>query len=124
MPFDKSSAASYADDHAQSHSTGNCAKYVRKAIESGGISLHHAHYAKDYGPLLEAVGFRQAIGDPQTGDVIVIQPAPGNPSGHMAIFDGSVWESDFKQTPHGSQGFYPGPSYRQSQPAYKIYRYN
>ncbi|WP_434114363.1 CHAP domain-containing protein [Paraburkholderia caffeinilytica] len=92
---------------------------MRKAIESGGISLHHAHYAKDYGPLLEAVSFRQA-----TGDVIVIQPAPGNPSGHMAIFDGSIWVSDFKQTHPGQQSFYPGPSYRQSQPTYKIYRYN
>lgn len=68
---------------------------MRKAIESGRISLHHAHYAK--GPLLEAVGFRQATGELQTYDVIVIQPVPG--SGHMAIFDGSVWVSDFKRCP-------------------------
>jgi glyoxylase-like metal-dependent hydrolase (beta-lactamase superfamily II) len=124
MPFDKSSAATYADNHAESHSTHNCAKYVRKAIEWGGILLRPTHYAKDYGPLLEAAGFRQTIGDPQQGDVIVIQPAPGHPAGHMAIFDGSIWVSDFKQTHAGRQGFYPGPAYRQSQPAYKIYRYN
>ncbi|WP_421379138.1 CHAP domain-containing protein [Paraburkholderia sp. DD10] len=124
MPFDKSVAASYADDHAQSHSTGNCARYVRKAIEAGGLSLHHAHFAKDYGPLLQAVGFRETTGSPQKGDVVVIQPAPGHPAGHMAIFDGSIWVSDFKQTHSGAQGFYPGTAYRQAQPPHKTYRYN
>jgi hypothetical protein len=61
-------------------SSGNCARYVRKAIEWGGISSHHAHYAKDYGPLLEAVGFRQSTAEPQKGDVVVIQPAHGHPA--------------------------------------------
>jgi len=124
MPFNKSSAATYAYEHAELHSTQNCARYVRKALEWGGISLRHTHFAKDYGPLLESAGFRQATGAAQKGDVIVIQPAPGHPAGHMAIFDGSIWVSDFKQTYPGPQSFYPGPAYREAQPTYKIYRYN
>jgi hypothetical protein len=124
MPFDKSAAAQYADTHAESQSTANCARYVRQAVEAGGISLHHTHWAKDYGPLLVAMGFRETSLSPEQGDVVVIQPAPGHPAGHMAIFDGSIWVSDFKQTHPGPQGFYPGPAYRQAHPAYKTYRYN
>jgi len=124
MPFSAVSAANYADSHAGKHSTGNCARYVRKAIEWGGVSLAQTHYARDYGPILESAGFRHVTGAPQRGDVIVIQPAPGHPDGHMAIFDGSIWISDFKQTHPGPQGFYPGQAYRHAQPSYKVYRHN
>lgn len=111
------------DSHAASHSTGNCAKYVRRAIEKGGIVLQHTFYARNYGPILEQAGFYRILGTPQKGDVVVIQPAPGHPDGHMAIFDGSIWVSDFKQRP-GPQGFYPGEDYRVAQPPYKIYRHD
>ncbi len=50
--------------------------------------------------MLRSAGFT-AIGTyemPREGDVIIIQPyAGGNPSGHMAIYDGAEWYSDFKQ---------------------------
>ncbi|QAU23552.1 CHAP domain-containing protein [Dyella sp. M7H15-1] len=120
MPYDGASAASYADSHAQPDSTGECAKYVRRAIEWGGISLPRTRYAKDYGPILKAAGFRAALGAPRKGDVIVIQPAPGHPAGHMAIYDGAHWISDFKQR----HGFYPDPAYRNAQPSYEIYRHD
>lgn len=120
MPFDGKSAANYAESHAEIFSRGRCAQYVRRAIEWGGISLPHTHSAKDYGHILESGGFQTVSGTPQKGDVIVIQPAPGHPDGHMAIYDGEHWISDFKQL----HGFYPGPAYRSAQPSYKIYRHN
>ena len=123
MPYDGNRAANYADSHAQPNSTGNCAKYVRKALEWGGAELGRTHYAKDYGPVLEEAGFQVIQTPPRKGDVVVIQPAPGHPSGHMAIYNGTVWVSDFPQNA-GPQGFYPGPAYRTAQPAYRIYRHD
>jgi hypothetical protein len=123
MPYDGKSAASFADSHAEAASTQNCARYVRRAIEWGGISLPHTHDAKDYGRILEATGFYEVHGAPQRGDIAVIQGFSGHPQGHMAIFDGTIWVSDFKQRA-GPQGFYPGPEYRSAQPPYKIYRHD
>lgn len=117
--YSEAAAAHYARNQAAPSSLGRCAEYVRKAIEWGGISLQRTSSAKDYGPHLEAAGFHEAFGSARKGDVIVIQPAPGHPHGHMAIYDGSHWISDFKQL----HGFYPGPAYRNARPAYKIYRY-
>ncbi|MBP5132993.1 CHAP domain-containing protein, partial [Pseudomonas protegens] len=56
---------------------------------------------------------------PAAGDVVIIQPIAGHPHGHMAMFNGTLWVSDFKQL----HGFYPGHSYRVHKPAYKIYRH-
>ena len=120
MPYDRLGAANYARSHAEQDSKGECAKYVRLAIQWGGIRVAPTGSAKNYGTNLEAAGFRVTTGAAQKGDVIVIQPAPGHPEGHMAIYDGDHWISDFVQM----HGFYPGPAYRNSQPAYKIYRHN
>ena len=122
MSFDKMAATHYADSHAHRHSTGNCARYVRRAIERGGITLTTTHSAKNYGPILEATGFAQATGVAQRGDVAVIQSIPGHPDGHMAIYDGDNWISDFRQR-GGAYGFYPGPAYRTLRPSYRIYRH-
>jgi len=119
MPWDKNAAVTHADSHARRHSTGNCARYVREAIDAGGVVLGHTHYAKNYGPVLAASGFQPIHGVPQKGDVVVIQPAPGHPAGHMAIFDGANWVSDFRQL----HGLYPGPAYRSARPAYIVYRH-
>ncbi len=56
---------------------------------------------------------------PETGDVVIMQPfVGGRPEGHMAMYDGSVWISDFKQ-----RGIWPGTGYRLYKPNYVIYRY-
>lgn len=121
MIYDAAAAADYADRSAEPHSRGRCAEYVRKAIKGGGITMAHTHWAKDYGPVLKLAGFYEVIGGlPKKGDVVVIQPAPGHPAGHMAIYDGTRWVSDFKQL----HGLYPGPAYRSAQPSYTIYRHS
>jgi glyoxylase-like metal-dependent hydrolase (beta-lactamase superfamily II) len=113
-----------AVDYAQKHEVGGfgkgqCAEHVRQAIQAGGITLNRHLYAKDYGKSLEFAGFQAVQGAPIKGDVVVIQPAPGHPDGHMAIFDGTHWVSDFIQI----HGLYPGPSYRNAKPKYIIYRH-
>ncbi|MDN4235656.1 NlpC/P60 family protein, partial [Citrobacter freundii] len=110
MSWNKTTAVNHAKSHAGSHSQGRCAEFTRKAIQSGGISLGNTYHAKDYGPLLKNAGF-SPIGtfeQPRAGDVVVIQPYEGgNPSGHMAIFDGQAWYSDFRQ-----RDMWAGPGYR------------
>lgn len=122
MSWKKDVALSYLRSHALGRSHSECAKFTREAIEAGGIRLERTHHAKDYGPLLERAGFHEVPpGSTQlSGDVAVIQPyVGGNPSGHMTMYDGTQWISDFRQ-----RSMYPGPGYRASHPSFKIYRMN
>lgn len=119
--WSKNNAVSYLKSHAQPGSTNNCAKYVRLAIQAGGVNVPHTLSAKDYGAKLEIVGFQAvpATTPLQPGDVAIIQPIPGHPHGHMAMYDGKIWISDFRQL----HGFYPGQSYRAIRPPYQFYRH-
>ncbi len=121
MPYNASVASTYARIHARLTSIGRCAEYVRRAIDNGGQPIAHTARAKDMGHALTDAGFGEVPNaTPQAGDVVVIQPAPGHPDGHAAIYDGQRWVSDFRQ----QHGLYPGPAYRQARPSYKIYRHN
>jgi hypothetical protein len=110
------------NSYAAPKSIGNCAAYTRQAINVGGIVLGPTPLAKDYGPKLLAAGFREVFPPPtayEAGDVVVIQPASCHPTGHMAMFNGEIWVSDFRQL----KGLYPGEACRKESPAYKVYRY-
>jgi hypothetical protein len=118
-----SSATSYADSHAAGGPTGNCALYVRQALSAGGLTSFDANHpanAYQYGPYLQQAGFTQISSSgytPQTGDVIVFQPVTGHSSGHIEIYDGSQWVSDFKQS-----SMYPSQDYVTQHGSYTIYR--
>lgn len=84
-----------------------CAKYVRMAMEAGGLSTAgRPTLAKDYVHYLPSIGFSHiaTLGDDWTrfsfcpGDIAVMQ-RPNNPSaaGHICMYTGSIWISDFKQ---------------------------
>lgn len=120
--WDKQKSVEHLNRSARGHSIGQCAKYVRGAVEAGGVILQRHTSAKDYGSSLRKVGFGAFSVAPSiyiAGDVAIIQPIPGHPHGHMTMYNGSVWISDFKQY----NGLYPGPSYRKHKPAFTIYRY-
>lgn len=122
MPWDVNAAVTHLRNNAQSTSHGYCAKYTRQAIEAGGVTLVRHVSAKDYGSSLTAVGFAEHAAEPQggyrQGDVAVIQNFGTHVHGHMQMFDGTRWISDFRQ-----RDFWPGSAYRTSQPSFKIYRY-
>jgi hypothetical protein len=112
--------------NAQPKSVHECAKYVRQAIEAGGVTLKRQRYAKDYGPSLEEVGYKKIVPSPMPnykamkGDVVVIQSYPGgSPAGHMAMYNGVHWVSDFVQR---GADIWPGPGYRKHIPVYEVYR--
>jgi hypothetical protein len=121
MPWDLDKAIQHLTKNAGGASQGRCAEYTRQAIEAGGVTLVRQTHAKDYGTSLLAAGFQELQAAPVTydrGDVVVIESFDSNPAGHMAMYDGSQWISDFRQ-----RELYPGPSYRAKQPGYAIYRY-
>jgi hypothetical protein len=106
--------------HAEITSRNDCAKYTRRAIEAGGVILARHNSAQDYGPSLQAAGFSPLVSDNGVyllGDVVVINAFAGKPHGHMAMFNGTNWVSDFVQ-----RDLYPGPDYRTHRPIYTIYR--
>ncbi|TDN60490.1 hypothetical protein [Scandinavium goeteborgense] len=121
MSWNKERAVSHINSNAGSVSHHDCAAYTRKAIEAGGIHIGRTLFAKDYGPLLEGAGFTKVYPDEtiRAGDV-VIQGSLASTSGYMAMFNGSIWVSDFRQ----HSDIYPGPGYRRYKPPYQIYRRN
>ena len=127
MPYDAVKAAEYASQHYDhDHPYGNkhCAHYVATALANGGgfpmLHVFGKGYAKDFGPSLISVGFHALVPNlpPEAGDVVVMNGTSQSEAGHMAIYNGGKWVSDFIQ-----EGIYPGPSYRKERPSYVIYRY-
>lgn len=116
-------AVKHIDSNAHADSQGKCARYVREAIEKGGakIPMPRPTYAKDYGPVLSKLGFSRIPNGsytPQRGDIAVIQPPEGSSAGHMQMFNGTIWVSDFRQKAE----IYPGAAYRKDKPEYEIFR--
>lgn len=100
-------------------SMGQCAKSIRLALAQGGVNIRAVPSAKLLGNSLLSAGFEEipSTASPIAGDIVVIQPYPGSIDGHSAMFDGSIWISDFKQ-----QTLYPGVSYLLAKPPYQFYR--
>lgn len=92
-------AAKYATENAEKKSVGMCALYVRKAIMAGGIPLYIGGDAWSYKYTLPILNFHQVSkkSEREVGDIVVFQPIGGRKFGHIAIWNGSQWISDFKQ---------------------------
>lgn len=141
--WNKDSAISHLNANAHKHSQRNCAAYVTQAIEAGGMTIKRPAprsglkypAAADYGKPINKKGFVPvytyagngaplsdvtSVPGQQAGDVVVIQPIPGHPYGHMAMFNGTQWISDFRQE---QLGFYPGHAYQKLKPAFIMYRF-
>lgn len=119
--FNINSAVSYLTKNALNSSAGACARYVRLALEAGGLSTDgRPLYATDYDTYLPSIGF-SAIDTsnyaPQAGDIIVHEATGNHKYGHIAMYNGEQWISDFKQN-----DMYGGSAYRNSQ-NYTIFRW-
>ncbi len=134
--FDKDGAIQHLQDNAKPSTTHWCARFVANAIEKGGgLNIGpRPDFAKDFGLWLERGGFQEvassirysnsvrAVFPPdgyelRVGDVAVLQPYPPNTAGHMTMFDGQNWISDFVQ-----RDMWGGSTSRNYRPSYKIYR--
>jgi hypothetical protein len=117
--LDKDKLVNYMDEHANSSSQGKCAMACRKGFEAGGLdTTGHPVDAKDYGPLLTKDGAAVVSQDsykPQKADVVVFNGSDAHPHGHIAVYDGKQWVSDFKQNNMSP--------YRSGTPPATIYRF-
>ena len=122
--YDVDKATVYLTDNAQPRSQHECARYVRLAIQAGGCPTYiHPASAKEYDTFLPKLGFKSIpLTDyrPVKGDIIVIKP-PQNQSehehGHIAMFNGKKWISDFMQ-----RDMYGGSIYRKKGTEYYLFR--
>ncbi|SNT70559.1 CHAP domain-containing protein [Psychrobacter sp. LV10R520-6] len=113
-------AAARASKVALSGSSGYCARYVRKALQSAGYEFTPNPSAYQYASrgTLAGAGFSKISNDmpTQVGDVIVYDRSSKRPHGHIQIFDGTDWISDFRQngiSPYS--GVYAYTTWRDSQ---------
>lgn len=95
-------AARLAARAAHSRSQGRCALYVRKALQGAGYQFTSQASAYMYATngTLAGAGFTRISSDnyvPQVGDVVVFNRSSKNPHGHIQIYDGRQWVSDFRQ---------------------------
>ena len=107
---------------------GQCAAYVRQALEAGGLNTAgHPVPAWQYSTFLPKLGFSPVNNtNYMKGDIAVMKgypgatadPKTGIPYGHIQMFNGNQWISDFKQ-----RDFWPGGGYRTNQPALQIFRW-
>ena len=111
-----------------------CALHIRLALDAGGVEIRPTiGQAKLFNPALERYGFEKIrlskgvlidnqncrLYKPELGDIAVIPNVPGGRSeGHIAMFTGEFWYSDFKQI-----DMWGGPWYRQVAPDVAIFKY-
>jgi hypothetical protein len=120
--LNKSQLSDWMDAHALSRSSHHCAMFCRLGMEAAGMNTADRPLsgdAGDYGPFLLKHGAQTVPEDsyvPQVGDVVVFNKTGQHPNGHIEMYDGHLWVSDFKQ-----QTFSP---YRDamSTPPFTIYR--
>ena len=126
--FDPAAAASAATAAAGTSPGGNCGTAVRAALQAGGITVQPTNSAKDFGPNLEAAGFEAVPATegsyvPQVGDVVVFQNTTGHPHGHVQIYNGSHFVSDFVQNDPFWPSSSPTSAWKTNKPSFTVYRH-
>lgn len=94
--------ATYATRNGLDKSAKSCALYVRRALQAAGykVTPQPSAYMYNNGEMAK-LGFKNIPTTnyrPQVGDVVVFNRTPKNPHGHIQIYSGSQWISDFKQS--------------------------
>jgi len=101
--LNKSELSDWMDAHALSRSSHHCAMYCRLGMEAAGLNTGdrpQSGDAGDYGPFLLRHGAQTVPVDsyvPQVGDVVVFDKTGQHPNGHIEMYDGHQWVSDFMQ---------------------------
>ncbi len=117
--IDVQQAIAHLDAHAHGKPSGNCARYVNNAIVAGGATNYGRGHAWQTGGSMLAAGFSQVATQddfnahtyqPQAGDTAVFDRVPGHQWGHVAMYNGREWVSDYRQgdTPFSSTDYHRG----------------
>lgn len=111
--YDAAAAADYASAHTLRGSHTWCAAWVMKGLWHGGcfVGLYPAWMYKYVLPLY---GFDEVKPTYyQKGDIVVYPAVGKHIWGHIAIYDGKQWVSDFKQ-----KHLIVAPTYRKVEPTF------
>ena len=105
--------------NAASSSKGWCAKYVANALEKGGFVFQRQGSAYMYhtNGIMRKMGYNE-ISKPsyfQKGDITVTERNSAHVDGHIAMYSGTQWISDFRQNSEFV--------YSRNQPPVHYYRY-
>ena len=121
--YDIEKAVEHLNKQAKNKSESNCALFVRQAINAGGIFGLRGHAMTYYNEKkLEIAGFTK-IGDDinsielKKGDIVAFAAVKGHKHGHIAMWNGKQWVSDFKQ-----KSFWVAPQYEKEK-KYVLYRW-
>ena len=121
--YDIEKAVEHLNKQAKNKSESNCALFVRQAINAGGIFGLRGHAMTYYNEKkLEIAGFTK-IGDDinsielKKGDIVAFAAVKGHSYGHIAMWNGEQWVSDFKQ-----KSFWVAPQYEKEK-KYVLYRW-
>ena len=113
-------AADYLTRNSCKSSKGLCAKYVANALQYGGkftFNRQSSAYMYHSNGILNRIGFRE-IGKPNSfkvGDITVTEKNKDHEHGHIAMWNGNQWISDFRQKSEFV--------YSKNQPKVHYYRY-
>lgn len=113
--FNRRKCVRHAEMHALARSHTCCAWFVMRALQTGGCPIPIAP-AYAYKAILPMYGFKKTKDSLQYGDIIVFPTVKGHPWGHIAIWNGKQWISDFKQ-----KSMFPAQAYRQAD--YAVFRH-
>lgn len=109
--YSNEKAVEYITTHAENGSVSSCALYVRRAISAGGCpTFLQPPSACDYDEFLPDLGFTEVDAEgytPQAGDIVVFSAIKGHKHGHICMYNGRQWVSDFKQ-----RSMYSASAYR------------
>lgn len=112
-------AANFLKENAGANSTGNCAKFVADALETGGFVFQRQPSAYLYmnNSILLKIGYIE-INKPNSyeiGDITVTERNSNHIHGHIAMWCGNNWISDFIQNSEYV--------YKNNQPPIHYFRY-
>lgn len=115
-----STAVKYLNDNTGYNFKEQCWKYVKDALVKGGLPDNSIIPAADASPYLEKNGYKciyagyneghkgTNYGQPCLGDITVFEKTAGHPYGHIAMWCGNNWISDFKQNGNWVSNSYRG----------------
>ena len=108
--IDMDAAVRHLVNNAHQSSTGWCAAYVADALVAGGFRFTRQASAYMYrtNGILKGIGYKE-FSKPssfQKGDITVTDRNKAHPHGHMAMWSGSHWISDFVQRSEYVYGSY------------------
>jgi len=99
VSYNHREAVEYITLNAEKKPKGLCSRYVRKTLIADGLPAYLRGSACCYDKFLPLYGFRE-IDVPSVyrkGDIVVFPSVKNHRHGHIAMWNGRQWVSDFKQ---------------------------